>query len=187
VITTGEGGMVLCDDEKIALKCRRLRNLGFEETGRRFIHKELGWNYRMTNMQAALGLAQLEHLEVHLERKKKIGSIYQCRLSKLKGFQLPLPSTFYAENIYWIFGLVAENELKANRMVEWLNRNGIGTRPFFWCMHEQPVFKEMQLFREERYVEAEKLARNGFYIPSGLGITDAELEYVAEKMLEFED
>jgi perosamine synthetase len=82
---------------------------------------------------------------------------------------------------------VAENELKANRMVQWLNRNGIGTRPFFWCMHEQPVFQEMQLFKEEKYVEAEKLARNGFYIPSGLGITDEELEFVAGKMLEFED
>lgn len=85
LITTGEGGMVVCDDPEIAARCRKLRNLGFEEKGRRFIHREMGWNYRMTNIEATLGLAQLEFWDEHIERKKQIGYLYHKGLSGIAG------------------------------------------------------------------------------------------------------
>jgi perosamine synthetase len=173
-ITTGEGGMIVCDDIKIADRCRKLRNLAFEP-GRRFVHKELGWNYRMTNIQAALGLAQLENLNIHLDKKRHIGKLYQEGLQGISGFQLPLAQTDYAENIYWVFGLVAETQELCDQTMDRLTKAGIGTRPFFWCMHEQPVFIEMGLFAGKTYPTAERLARNGFYIPSGLGISDQEI------------
>jgi perosamine synthetase len=174
-ITTGEGGMILVDDPDLAERCRKLRNLAFESTGRRFIHHELGWNYRMTNMQAALGLAQLESIEHHIIKKREIGKIYQTGFKDLKNFQLPLEKTEYAENIYWVFGLIADSQELCDSTVMKLNSNGIGTRPFFWCMHEQPVFKKMGLFLNENYPVAEKLARNGFYLPSGLGLSDDDI------------
>lgn len=177
-ITTGEGGMIVCNDEELADHCRKLRNLAFEPQGRRFVHKELGWNYRMTNLQAALGLAQLENIELHIKRKREIGKQYQTALSELKGVQLPMAQTDYADNIYWVFGLVAESEHLCNQMVTHLNQKQIGTRPFFWCMHEQPVFKKMGLFKDECYPVAEKMARNGFYLPSGLGLTNNDIEVV---------
>jgi perosamine synthetase len=177
-ITTGEGGMIVCNDEALAERCKKLRNLAFEPQGRRFIHHELGWNYRMTNLQAALGLAQLEKIEDHLIIKKKMGMVYQQGLKGIKGFQLPLASTHYSENIYWVFALVADTEALANATVKKLNENNIGTRPFFWCMHEQPVFQQMGLFKNESYPVAEKLARKGFYIPSGLGLTEIEMNEV---------
>ena len=173
-ITTGEGGMIVCDDIEIADRCRKLRNLAFEP-GRRFVHKELGWNYRMTNIQAALGLAQLENINIHIERKRHIGKLYQEGLDGISGFQLPMPLTDYAENIYWVFGLVAETQELCDQTIDRLTEAGIGTRPFFWCMHEQPVFIEMGLFAGQTYPNAERLARNGFYIPSGLGISDKEI------------
>jgi len=176
-ITTGEGGMILCDDESLAEKCKYYRNLCFEP-GRRFVHHELGWNYRMTNMQAALGLAQLEQIEKHIEKKRKIGSLYNAGLKGIKGFRLPLAKTAYAENIYWVYGLVADTEELANATVEKLSQQKIGTRPFFWCMHEQPVFQKMGLFKNEKYPVAEKLARNGFYLPSGLGLSEEEVSAV---------
>ena len=183
-ITTGEGGMLVTDDEKLRDRCQKLRNLSFEP-GRRFIHKELGWNYRMTNMQAALGLAQLENIELHLEKKRSMGAKYNSGLERLKGFQLPLKSTAYAENIYWVYGLLAETEQKCVDAIKFLADKNIGTRPFFWCMHEQPVFLSMGLYKDEKYPNGERLARNGFYLPSGLGLTEADLDYVIQIMNSF--
>lgn len=182
-ITTGEGGMIVCNDDVLADRCRKFRNLAFEPAGRRFVHEELGWNYRMTNMQAALGLAQLENIDKHVNRKREVGNLYSKGLSGIKGFQLPLSSTPYADNIYWVFGLVADSEEACNTMVQKLSEKKIGTRPFFWCMHEQPVFKKMGLFINESYPVAEKMARNGFYIPSGLGLSDDEVHTVVNEVL----
>jgi len=181
-ITSGEGGMIMCNNDALAERCRKLRNLAFEPNGRRFIHHELGWNYRMTNMQAAIGLAQLEKLEEHIQKKRRIGKLYNEGLKGLEGFQLPLPQTNYAENIYWVYAMVAETEQIANKTVQKLNEAKIGTRPFFWCMHEQPVFQKMGLFKNEHYPVAEKIARNGFYIPSGLGLSEGEIQAVIEEL-----
>lgn len=177
-ITTGEGGMIVVNDEALADKCRKLRNLAFEPKGRRFVHEEIGWNYRMTNLQAALGLAQLERIDQHILRKREIGRRYNEGLKGIQGFQLPLEHTSYAENIYWVYALVADTEALCNEVVAKLGEHKIGTRPFFWCMHEQPVYRKMGLFAGESYPVAERMARNGFYLPSGLGLTDAEIDTV---------
>ncbi len=182
-ITTGEGGMIVTNDEKLSERCKKLRNLAFEPKGRRFVHEELGWNYRMTNMQAALGLAQLEKIHSHIVKKREIGMAYQEGLKNLKGFQLPLARTNYAENIYWVFGLVAETQELCEQTVKKLNDQQIGTRPFFWCMHEQPIFQKMGLFINEYYPVAEKMARNGFYLPSGLGLAPADISEVLKSLL----
>jgi len=181
-ITTGEGGMILTNDESLRDRCQKLRNLAFEP-GRRFIHKELGWNYRMTNMQAAIGVAQLENIENHISKKREIGQRYNDLLKQLKGYQLPLPNTLYAENIYWVYGLVCNSEEKCAATMKALGDENIGTRPFFWCMHEQPVFLTMGLFKGEKYPHSEKIARNGFYLPSGLGLSPNDIEYVAENLI----
>lgn len=181
-ITTGEGGMILTNDIDLANRCKKLRNLCFEPNGPRFIHYEIGWNYRMTNLQAALGLAQLERIDEFINLKRAMGSFYQSELSFLTGFgyQLPLAATSYAENIYWIFGMVAPDQATKEELVNHLTEEKIGTRPFFWCMHEQPVFQSMGLFKDAHYPVAEKLARNGFYIPSGLGLIQTEKETIVK-------
>lgn len=182
-ITTGEGGMIMVDNPELDKRCRKLRDLAFEPKERRFVHRELGWNYRMTNMQAALGLAQLEKIKDHIIKKRDIGNAYQKNLREIQGFQLPLVKTEYAENIYWVFTLVADTqELCENTMAK-LSIEGIGTRPFFWCMHEQPVFKDLGLFIGEKYPVAERLARNGFYIPSGLGLNLENIKYITDSLL----
>jgi perosamine synthetase len=181
-ITTGEGGMVLTDDEGLKERCQLLRNLAFDPKGRRFVHHELGWNYRMTNMQAAIGLAQLENIQHHITKKRKIGELYNNGLSKLKGFLRPVQKVDYAENIYWVYGLVADTEEKCLQTTTALGQAGIGTRPFFWCMHEQPVFQQMGFFANERYPHAEKIARNGFYVPSGLGLSEDDVSYVCKTL-----
>lgn len=179
-LTTGEGGMLVTDDAALAERCRSLRNLCFQ-SGRRFVHEELGWNFRMTNLQAAVGLAQLERLDEFVTRKRRMGARYTELLAGVPGLQLPLPATDYADNIYWVYGLVLDESLPldAEDAMHRLLKAGVGTRPFFWPMHEQPVFQNRGWFAGERYPVAERLARRGFYIPSGLALTDDQIDQAA--------
>ena len=178
-ITTGEGGMVVTDDEELAEKCQMIRNLCFRKDVR-YVHDMISDNYRFTNLQAAVGLAQLERLDEFIAKKRKMGRFYTERLSDIKGIRLPVPTTDYADNIYWVYGIVLEPErnLTNREITKLLADEGIGTRTFFWCMHEQPVYKKVGLFAGETYPNAEYLARRGFYIPSGLALTEEQMERV---------
>ena len=134
----------------------------------------------ITVLQAAVGLAQLERLDEFVERKRAMGRYYTERLCEIKGLRLPIEHTDYANNIYWVYGMVLESEIQVdNRIIQkLLAEKGIGTRTFFWCMHEQPVYRNMGLFKNEKYPNAEYLARKGFYIPSGLALTKEQMDKV---------
>jgi perosamine synthetase len=179
-ITTGEGGMIVTDNHALADRLRSLRNLCFKPE-QRFVHDELGWNLRMTNLQAALGVAQLERLDEFVLRKRTMGQRYTELFAELPGLQLPLTKTEFAENIYWVYGVVLENSvaINAKQAMIALSKKGVGTRPFFWPMHEQPVFQKMGLFSGEHYPVSERIARRGFYIPSGMAITDEQVQVSA--------
>ncbi|MEI6315221.1 MAG: DegT/DnrJ/EryC1/StrS family aminotransferase, partial [Syntrophus sp. (in: bacteria)] len=180
-ITTGEGGMIDTDDDDLAAACRSLRNLCFQPN-KRFVHERLGWNLRMTNLQAAIGLAQLERLDAFVARKRRMGAMYTELLKDLSGIQLPLPRTDYAENIYWVYGLMIDEAkgLDAEEAMRRLAGKGVGCRPFFYPMHQQPVLQRLGLFEGETYPVAERMCRQGFYIPSGMALTDEQLRRVAE-------
>jgi perosamine synthetase len=179
-VTTGEGGMIVTDDPELANRCRRLRNLCFIPE-KRFFHEELGWNFRMTNLQAALGLAQLERLDDFIVRKRRMGSRYSERLAGTPGLELPTARTSYAESIYWVYGLLLADDLPwdALDIMQRLAKKKVGTRPFFWPMHEQPVFAKMGLFIGEHYPVAERMAQRGFYMPSGMALTDDQVDRAA--------
>jgi perosamine synthetase len=176
-VTTGEGGMLVADDPALAARCRSLRNLCFKPE-QRFIHDELGWNFRLSNLQAALGVAQLERLEKFVAIKRRMGARYTEQLKGTRGIQLPASSTPYADNIYWVYGLVLDDDVPfdAREAMARLAKLGIGTRPFFWPMHEQPVLRKMGLFGGESHPVAERIARRGFYIPSGMALSDEQIE-----------
>ena len=184
-ITTGEGGMLVTNDEKLAEDCRSLRNLCFQPK-KRFVHERLGWNYRMTNIQAALGLAQLERLDEFVKRKRSMGRKYTQGLRVLNKVQLPLEKTDYAENIYWVFGLVLEESIgfDAEEAMKMLEEKGIGCRPFFCPMNQQPILQKMGYFKNESYPVAERLYKKGFYIPSGLALTSEQINHVTKKLIE---
>jgi perosamine synthetase len=179
-VTTGEGGMIVTDDAALAERCRSLRNLCFVPE-RRFVHDELGWNYRMSNLQAALGVAQLERLDEFVARKRRMGRLYRELLSDVTTMALQPEQTTYAQNIFWVFGVVLSDRLPfdASTAMARLAERRIGSRPFFWPMHEQPVFLKRGWFRGVSCPVAERIARRGFYIPSGLALSDTQIEQVA--------
>lgn len=180
LITTGEGGMVLTDDPELAETLRSLRNLCFHPE-RRFSHSELGFNFRLTNIQAALGLAQLERMDQIVAKKRWMGHEYAKRLEGMTGLQLPVEEP-RAKSVYWMYGVVLSRDtgMDASVFVRKMTGRGVETRPFFLGMHEQPVFQRRGLFQGESYPIAERLARQGLYLPSGMALTEEQLGYVAE-------
>ncbi len=180
IITTGEGGMVLTRDAVQAERLRDLRNLCFKKE-RRFYHTELGHNYRLTNLQAAIGLAQLERIEELITHKRWMGATYTERLKHVPGLQLPVEES-WARNVYWMYGLVLDEStgLEAVEFARRLAEQDVMTRPFFLGMHEQPVFQRMGLFLGEHYPVAERIARQGLYLPSGMTLSEAQLDQVCE-------
>lgn len=183
VITTGEGGMVLTDDDELAARLRSVRNLCFLPE-RRFVHEELGYNFRMTNIQAAIGLGQTERLEEHVEKKIRMGELYNRLLAPLmeRGLlQLP-PVQPGLINTYWMYGLVLKGPLSAAECMKRLGEAGIGTRPFFFPLHAQPAFEQFSWHKKQSLPVSENLYRMGFYLPSGLTLTDAQIQESAEKL-----
>ena len=185
LITTGEGGMVLTDDDDLAARVRELRNLSFNPE-RRFVHTTIGWNYRLTAMQAALGLSQLSRMDELLAHKKEIGQHYQELLGGIKDITLPLPAYRGSENVYWVFGVVLPPDFPhdARWVMDALHTRGIGTRPFFYPLHKQPVLENYGFSLQPQLPIAEWLGDQGFYLPNGADSTPEKREHVAQQLEE---
>jgi perosamine synthetase len=180
-VTTGEGGMIFTDDDNLAKRCKELRNLCFQPE-KRFVHEKIGWNLRLTNLQAAVGLAQLEQLDRNIEKKRRIGNLYNQLLNDIDIIQLPLPKTQFAENIYWVYGIVLKEKINiyAIEVMKRLISQNIDCRPFFYSLHQQPVFIKMGMFQGESYPISEKISRLGFYLPSGIALKSEQIIQVTE-------
>ena len=178
IITTGEGGMVLTSNPQMAERARSYRNLCFRP-GRRFFHTELGHNYRMTNLQAAIGVAQMERIEEFIQIKRRMGRYYQERLSGVDGIRCQIEKP-WAKSVYWMFGIELDESLgmSADQMMLALKQKGIGTRPFFLGLHEQPALHHLGLFQKEQYPVTERIARQGLYLPSGLTLNEKQIDEV---------
>ena len=175
VVTTGEGGMVVTDDKKLAERAQWLMNFCFDKE-RRYIHEEIGFKYPMTNIQAAIGLAQLEYIEETIKRKREIAHSYNKLLGKIGGITLPYESP-NVRNVYWMYGILIEDGFGASRdkVKKMLFEKGIDTRFFFVGMHRQPPFKE-----NGDFPVSESLEKKGMYLPCSTNITHEQIEYVAQ-------
>lgn len=177
IITTGEGGMITTDHEQLARLAWNLRDHAFS-TERHFWHKLLGFNYRMTNLQAAVGLAQTEQLDQFVASRRAHAALYTEKLRRLPGLVTP-PEADWATNVYWMYGiLVDEREfgLTRDELRRALARRGIETRTFFIPMHCQPIY--FQQYKGERYPRAELLCRRGMYLPSASSLAPSDIEYI---------
>lgn len=182
MITTGEGGMVITNNKKIAKRCRSFKNLNFLKT-KRFWHQEIGFNYRMTNIQAALGLAQLEQIEDLIKKRRKNASIYNSFLSGVRGLRLPIERSD-SKNVFWMYSVVLEKEFGVSQgdMMRKLHEKGIETRPFFIPMHMQPALKKKGFSKKGHYPIAENIYKKGFYLPSGSDLKKTEIEYICDSI-----
>jgi perosamine synthetase len=170
--------MVTTNDEALARVARRLRDHAFSEE-RHFWHTYLGFNYRMTNMQAAIGLAQTERLGELLKLRRVNARRYETRLREIPGLTLPIEEA-HVQSVFWMYGVLVEAGFGCSRdeLRRRLARQGIETRTFFVPIHLQPIYHRQH--RAGSYPVAEALCRKGMYLPSGATLTDSDIDFVAE-------
>lgn len=179
IITTGEGGMIVTNDSKLAEKLKLLRNLAF--TTPRFRHEIAGYNFRMTGYQAAMGLVQCNKIEKIVEEKIRIAQTYNRLLEKVTGLQLPIPSTV-GRHVYWMYGVVVQPEFGISRdeLQAQLRGAGIDTRTFFCPMNQQPFLRKQAGFREVDCPVADSLWETGFYLPSSPNLNEETIKKIAD-------
>lgn len=185
ILTTGEGGMCTTNNKDIAERIKRLRNHAFDLP--RFIHNEIGFNYRLTNIQAAIGLAQVENVNMLVEARRNVGVRYNKRLKGIKGLILPIEKS-YVKNVYWMYGIVLTNEVKYSKeeVMQKLKDLGVETRSFFIPMHKQPAYINKVVENVPdcigSFPVSDKISKRGFYIPSSSNISDKEIEYICNSI-----
>lgn len=177
IVTSGEGGMVVTNNKKIYERAIFLKDLAHSKK-RRFLHEEMGYNFRLTNLQAALGLAQLEEIDKYIDKKRHIAQMYNAGLQNIEYLELPVEMP-WAKNVYWMFAPLIKNNTIINRekFCEELRKLGVDTRTYFIPLHSQPVLKKFGLEKGE-YPVSSDLAQRGFYLPSGLAITEKQIKKV---------
>ena len=184
IVTTGEGGMIVTDDDAFAERLRSARNLAFGRE-QRFVHTAVAHQYRLTNLQAALAVPQIERITQTLARKRWLGEAYANGLAGVEALQLPVQES-WARHVYWMYGVVLHGDAKLDgrALAERLANRGIETRPFFVGMHEQPALRARGLFANDQHPVSELLTRRGLYLPSGLGLTEIQLQRVCDAVVE---
>jgi len=175
VITTGEGGMCITDNEKLAEKMRILKDHGMDPN-RKYWHNLIGFNYRMTNVQAAIGLAQLKKLDNFIRIKRENANSYNSLLKNIDGIRLP-PETKDAKNIYWLYSILIENKFGISRdnLMNKLDEDGIETRPFFYPIHEMPPYEN-----NENFPVAQELSKKGINLPSAVTLKKDDIKYITD-------
>lgn len=177
ILTSGEGGMCLTNDERLAEKIGQLKDHGMSKE-RRYYHPQLGYNYRLTNIQAAIGLAQLEKIEKTIETKRKNAKLYNSLLKDVKGITLPIEEP-WAKNVYWMYSILVEKgyKLKRDELMTKLKNEGIDTRPFFIPLHKMPYLNEGL-----KLPVAESLSEKGMNLPSSTKLTKEQIEFISDAL-----
>ena len=185
VITTGEGGMVCTKDDRLTEKIRLLINQGYTQP--RGKHWVLGYNFRLTNIQAAIGLAQLEVIDEIVEMKRNLAKKYNNLLKDVTGIIIPHEAP-WAKHVYWMYGIVLDKSIKKSReqICEELKKLGVDTRLFFYQIHNQPVYMENKnsLYPDSKgnFPVSDMLAEKGFYLPSSPKLTDKEIAFIVDSL-----
>jgi perosamine synthetase len=184
-ITTGEGGMITTNNKKLYEKSKSLRNLCFGKKDR-FNHEDIGWNYRMTNLQASLGVSQLKRIKSIVNKRHEVGNKYFQELKNNKNIYIPETKRSYAKNIYWVIALVITNKnlkIDAKKLMKILIKYGIQTRPFFWPMNMQKIFKKKdKIDISGNYKNSEYISKYGLYLPSSLDIRSNQIKFICDKV-----
>ncbi len=178
-LTTGEGGMLVTNDSMIAAKAAQLKDLA-HSSNRRFLHVAVGYNYRMTNIQAAIGLAQLESLDYHIELRRQHAQRYNDQLHRW--VSTPMEMAGYL-NTYWMYAILLKNREQRDGLMNFLSSMGIGTRTFFIPMNQQPILD--YLCTGQKFPIADNISARGLYLPSGTGLSDGEIGVVCDAVKEY--
>lgn len=182
IVTCGEGGMVVTNDDDLAHTCRKIKDL-YHSDQKRFIHEHVGYNYRLTNVQAAIGSGEVQHIAEYIAKKQWMADYYSARLKDIAGLRLPMTKS-YVKNVYWMYGVLVDAKtfgLTKDELRAKLKQRGVDTRDFFYSPNVQPVLLE-KFGHMGEFPNTDYIAANGLYLPSGLALTEEQARYVCEQV-----
>lgn len=183
-ITTAEGGVIVTDDEEIAQLCRSMRSQGRPITGLWLEHERLGFNYRLSELHAALGIVQLERIEEIIKRRLEIAEKYNERLKDVKGVKIPYIAPEVNKMSWFVYVIRVDENIDRDKVMQYLIDNGIGCRPYFTPVHLQSYIRELTGHKEGDFPITEKVARSTIALPFFNKITDEQIDYVVDKLKE---
>jgi len=180
IVTSGEGGMVLTNDKNLFDQALLIKDLA-HKVGQRFYHERVGYNFRMTNLQAALGVGALAHIDEYIGKKRRMAQLYNLLLNDLPFIKTPLERE-NVESVFWMYAIELSDKapFSRDRFMELLKEKGVDTRTYFYPLHSQPVLQKQYKYETSKYPVSKKLSRTGLYLPSGLAITDEQIGKVSD-------
>lgn len=183
-ITTGEGGMIITNNDNIAELCRSMRSQGRATTGLWLYHERLGYNYRMSEINAAVGIIQMERLKEIITKRDKVAQIYNEKLKGIDGVTIPYVDSKVTNMSWFVYVIRLEDNIDRNKVMYYLTENGIACKPYFTPIHSQPYMRNMFGFKEGDFPITEKVGKSTIALPFHNNLNKTDIDYVVEKLNE---
>ena len=181
-ITTGEGGIIVTDDEELTRLARSMRNQGREESGEWLDHERLGYNFRMDELSAALGCSQVERIEEILEKREKVAGMYGEKLAEVEEVQVPYIAPYVSKMSWFVYVVRLERGIDRNKVIKYLNEEGVQCKPYFTPIHLQPFYRKMFGYKEGDFPVTEDVAGRTIALPFFNNLKEEQIDYVVEKL-----
>lgn len=183
-ITTGEGGMIITNDDNIADLCRSMRSQGRGITGLWLYHERLGYNYRMSEVNAAIGIVQIRRLKEIIDKRDKVANIYKEKLKDVKGVIIPYVDSKVTKMSWFVYVIRLDDYIDRNGVMDYLIQNGVVCKPYFTPIHLQPYIKNMFGFKVGDFPITEKISNSTIALPFYNNLTENEIDFVVQKLIE---
>jgi len=181
-ITTGEGGMIITNNDNVADLCRSMRSQGRAITGLWLYHERLGYNYRMSEINAAIGIVQMRRLKEIIDKRDKVAQIYNEKLKDVKDVTTPYVDQKVTKMSWFVYVIRLDDNIDRNKVIDYLTENGVSCKPYFTPIHLQPYMRELFGFKEGDFPITEKIGNSTIAIPFYNNLNEEEIDYVVEKI-----
>jgi perosamine synthetase len=183
-ITTGEGGVLVTDNKELSKLARSMRNQGRGESGEWLDHERLGYNFRMDELSAALGCSQMERIEEILDKRTKIAEMYGKKLEEVEEVQVPFIAPYVSRMSWFVYVIRLKRGIDRNRLIKYLNEEGVQCKPYFTPIHLQPFYRKMFGYKEGNFPITEDVTERTIALPFFNNLKEEQVDYVVEKIKE---
>jgi perosamine synthetase len=183
-ISTGEGGIIITDDEKIAQLCQSMRSQGRGVSGEWLSHIRVGYNYRMDELAASLGCSQLDRLEEIINKRNRVAQQYNQKLEEIEEVEIPYIADYVTRLSWFVYVIRLKNGINRDQVMQYLNQEGVQCKPYFTPIHLQPFYGKMFGYKEGDFPVTEDVARRTIALPFFNHLKEEQIDYVVKKLKE---
>ncbi len=183
-ITTGEGGVLVTDNEELARLAKSMRSQGRGESGEWLDHERLGYNYRMDELSAALGCSQMERIEEILARRAKVAEMYTEKLAEVEEVQVPFIAPYVSRMSWFVYVIRLNKNINRDKVIKYLSEEGVQCKPYFTPIHLQPFYRKMFGYKEGDFPVTEDVTGRTIALPFFNNLQEEQIDYIVEKLRE---